>query len=65
MIHGGLQADLVAMAARVDACLHVVAVITRHEEVSFFLFVNRFPCGQGKNRRKKIMCTRGAARSVR
>jgi hypothetical protein len=36
MIHGGSQADLVAMSARVDACLHVLAVIARHEEVSFF-----------------------------
>jgi hypothetical protein len=36
MIHCGLQADLMAMTARVDACLHILAVIRRHDKRSPF-----------------------------
>jgi hypothetical protein len=36
VIHGGLQADLMAMTARVDACLHFLAIICGHGEKSPF-----------------------------
>ncbi len=54
MIHGGLQAGLVAMAARINACLHVLVVIDRHDEKFPFLFINRFPVWSGQKSVRKI-----------